>query len=242
MPRKKKAIVSVKNVGKKYGDFEALKNITFDIERGKILAIIGPNGSGKSTLAKIILGLEKPTTGSVLVDRSNRSNPIGYVPQRLKFDRSIPMTVSEFLDLSACRDKKHCATKAQVEEVLHSVGMKDHRDRMLGVLSGGQFQRILIARALLHERELLILDEPDAGVDEESEKAIYEVLKEMNEKRGVTIVVISHELDFVTAYSDTVLCVNCSMVCYGDSKTTLKKDSMVHLYGSKHNHDHHHGH
>lgn len=221
--------ISVKNITKSYGDVLALKDITCDVHQGEMLAIIGPNGSGKSTLAKIILGLEQPDSGNVTIYSERGMRDIGYVPQRFSFDRTVPITVKEFLELQGCKNKDH-EDHSTILEALTSVGIEHLLHRKMGTLSGGQLQRTLVARALLHEKKILILDEPNSNIDVSGEQAMYGLLKKLNTEKGVTIVVISHELEFVSKYADTVLCINCSMVCHGDPKEALAKSAMGHLY------------
>ena len=172
-------ILSLKNVSKKFGEFVALRDISFDIQQGEMIAIIGPNGSGKTTLGKIIIGLEERTSGDIIFSDKRILRSIGYVPQRFDFDRSIPMTVKEFLDLQSCDASAHTCNNAVVQ-ALSLVGMEDHINRQLGVLSGGQLQRVLIARAIMHQKKILLLDEPNAHIDREGEKAMYDVLKQIN--------------------------------------------------------------
>lgn len=229
MSETRETIISVQGITKRYGDVLALRDISFDVHVGEMLAIIGPNGSGKSTLAKIILGLEEANKGIVSINAPHTIRDIGYVPQRFSFDRSTPITVQEFLELQGCKNKEH-EEKQMIKRALTSVGADALANKRLGTLSGGQLQRVLVARALLHEKKILILDEPNASIDVEGEKAMYDLLKELNEKQGVTIIVVSHELEFVSQYAETVLCVNCSMVCHGDPKKILSKHALDHLY------------
>lgn len=225
----KTPIISVQDITKLYGDVFALRDITFDVSKGEMLAIIGPNGSGKSTLAKIILGLESANRGAVAINTERGVHDVGYVPQRFAFDRTIPITVREFLLLQGCANKKH-EEDAEITNALEAVGMPHIIDQQLGTLSGGQLQRVLVARALLHEKKILILDEPNSHIDAAGEQAMYDLLNKVNKEEGVTVIVVSHELEFVSTYADTVLCINCSMVCHGDPKQTLAKDAMNHLY------------
>ena len=232
MPKEKETIISIEDITKEYGGVLALHNITFDIHAGEMLAIIGPNGSGKSTLTKIILGLESANTGKVKIHTKRGIRDIGYVPQRFSFDRTTPITVKEFLELQGCKNKKH-EKHTTIKEALTSVGAEAFMDQRLGTLSGGQLQRVLVARALLHEKKILILDEPNSNIDVKGEQAMYDLLQKVNKEKDVTIIVVSHELEFVSQYADTVLCINCSMVCHGDPKSTLTKKGMHHLYACK---------
>lgn len=240
------AIVQVDNISKVYGDVRAVDAVSFDVEKGDIVAIVGPNGSGKSTLVRMITGLIEPTSGTVRINGKSpdkERDQVGYVPQSFQFDKTLPITVDEFLAVAACDTHEH-KSKDAIDRALNFVEMGIHRDKRLGALSGGQLQRILIARALLHERELLILDEPSSGVDVSAEKEIYKLLREINEKHGTTIIIISHALDFVTSFANTVLCINKQKVCYGSVIDMLGNAGLMEeLYGSvvsinKHKHTH----
>lgn len=176
-----------------------LKDINLNIPKGCYLSIVGENGSCKTTLVKLILGLLKPTSGSIEVN----SNSIGYVPQRLdSFNSQFPITVKEVL---TCHKKTLKNNKTSVDSVLEDVNMTDFKNRLLGMLSGGQQQRILIARALLSNSEIIILDEPSTGVDEANQKDIYSILKKLNIENKKTIISIEHNMDIALNYSTHIL-------------------------------------
>jgi zinc transport system ATP-binding protein len=227
--KQKKEILSVTHLSKVFGEMLVVDDVSFSVEEGDMLAIIGPNGSGKSTLMKMVLGLLTPSQGTVTLHTARGIKDIGYVPQRFTFERSTPITVKEFLDLNGCKEHKHSDPK-EVEKSLALVGAEYLKERQLGNLSGGQLQRVLVARALLHEKKILILDEPNTNIDVKGEKAMYELLKKLNEENHVTIIVISHELEFVSKYAKRVLCMNCSLVCSGKPSKALTKTMMQHLY------------
>lgn len=224
-----KKILSVSHLSKRFGEMLVVDDVDFTVIEGDMLAIIGPNGSGKSTLMKMVLGLLSPTQGSITLHTTRGIQDVGYVPQRFTFERGTPITVKEFLDLHSCKHKEHADPKA-VETALSLVGSLYLIHRQLGNLSGGQLQRVLVARALLHEKKILILDEPNTNIDVKGEKAMYELLKKLNEEQGVTIIVVSHELEFVSKYAKRVLCMNCSLVCEGVPSKTLTAETMKHLY------------
>ncbi len=234
MQRSKK-IISVDGVTKRYGEFVALHDISFDLYQGDILAIIGPNGSGKSTLVKVLLGIERASEGSVIIHTKKGLRSIGYVAQSFSFDRTIPITIYEFMSLDVCRTDEHKAHRMIIDS-LSSVGMGGREDRLLGTLSGGQLQRVLIARALLHKREVIILDEPDANVDIEGEEAIYSLIKTLNEAHSVSFIIVSHELDFVDRFANKVLCLNTDMICHGVPRDVLTPQTMNDLFTKRHKH------
>ena len=225
----KKNILEVKDVSVYYGDFEAVKNIGFKLGEGEILAVIGPNGSGKSTLLKAILGLVEHTGKVKLFGKNIQEvlNRIGYVPQRFSFDETFPITVSEFLELSQFDNKNHTRRK----QVLKEVEMQRFDDKLLGELSGGQLQRVLIARALLNDPEIIFLDEATAGVDMEGEKNFYEIIRHLNEEHGLTIVLISHEINMVYKFATQVVCLNKDLICFGETKEAITQQVMKKLYG-----------
>lgn len=176
-----------------------LNNISLDLPDGIYLSIVGENGSCKTTLIKLILGLLKPTSGSIEVN----SQSIGYVPQRLDtFNSQFPITVKEVL---SCHNKTLKNNNINIDSVLKDVNMLDFKNRLLGMLSGGQQQRVLIARALMGNPEIIILDEPSTGVDEGNQKEIYSILKKLNVEDKKTIISIEHNIDIALNNSTHIL-------------------------------------
>ncbi len=223
-------VASVKNLTVKYGHHLILDNLSFTILEKSITAIIGPNGSGKTTLLKAMLDLI-PFQGTVRILgtslRQARSD-IGYVPQRFSFDTSFPITVTEYLTL-AQKKKNQSAIDTQLEEV----DMRDRSQQLLGELSGGQLQRVLVAKALLNQPRILFLDEPAAGIDIGGERNFYELIQHLNQTHGVTILVVSHEIDIVYKYATQVLCLNKRMLCMGKPREILTSDTLRQLYGQE---------
>ncbi|OIO19226.1 MAG: ABC transporter ATP-binding protein [Candidatus Magasanikbacteria bacterium CG_4_10_14_0_8_um_filter_32_14] len=237
-------LIKVQNLSYKFHDFTALENVSFVIEKGDIVAIIGPNGSGKTTLLQNIIGVLSPTQGSITIDGKKPKDvrqKIGYVPQKFEFDRTIPISVHEFMSLEKCGKKGH--DEKNIIEALREVGLEDIEQKQLGHLSGGQFQRVMIARALLHEKEILIFDEPSTGIDIAGEKTIYDLIKKINEDRGTTCLIVSHELNIVNKYTKSVICLNKEMICFGAPEVVITPETLQKLYGSGtglfHAHDHH---
>ncbi len=230
-----------------------LENITFRIEEGDYVGIIGANGSGKTTLLKTILGLQEPTSGEVLImgkppRQSEDRKRIGYVPQRAtRAEWQFPATVEEIVlsGRTAEVGMFHKLTKADREaaqEAMRHAGIFDLRKRLIGQLSGGQRQRVFIARALAADLCTLILDEPTANVDEASEHAFYVFLKELN-KQGITIILVSHDIDVITQEANTIICINREMVCHLPAKEFVAKHHLEAIYGKKakhimHRHEH----
>jgi zinc transport system ATP-binding protein len=227
------AMIQVKNVSFRYDQSLILDHISFDIKKGDIVAIIGPNGSGKTTLVKNILGLLQPTEGEILIDGKKPKDirhSIGYVPQRFEFDRSTPITLKEFLALETCTSKGHEIDN--IDMYLEMVRLIKYKNERLSSLSGGQFQRAMIARSLLHEKNILIFDEPSTGIDIVGEKTIYDVIKKINKEQGVTCIIVSHELNIVTTYADNVICINNKLVCSGSPEKVITPKTLEKLFGS----------
>lgn len=224
--------IEIRDLQVKYGSHTVIQNLTAHIPKAKITAIIGPNGSGKSTLVKAILGLIPMAKGSVtLFDEPAKAlrGRIGYVPQRFRFDPTFPMTVKEFICLGM---RKHKPNADLLEHTLHDVQLENTiLSQQIGTLSGGQMQRVLIAQATIHRPQLLILDEPEAGVDIVGEKAFYEILERLKTQHGTTILIVSHDISMVQRRVDEVLCLNNKLVCIGPPKQALTENALKDLFG-----------
>lgn len=222
-------VITVKNLTVSYGDQEILKNLSFTIYEGELAIIIGPNGSGKTTLLKAILGLIMARGEIKICDKSPQQAlpEISYVPQRFSFDTTFPITVKEFLTFGI---NKESLTQANLEKRLKEVGMSEYQNSLIGNLSSGQLQRTLIAKALLRRPRLLFLDEPASGIDIEGERHIYELIKYINQKHKVTVLMVSHELDIVYQYATKVLCLNRKLLCSGTPWEVLDNEMLRKLY------------
>ena len=210
----------------------AVEEVSFALTEGQIAILIGPNGSGKSTLLRAILGLV-PFSGEVRVfgmPAAQARRQIGYVPQRLAFDLTLPLTVQEAvrMPLLGARGPDVEATLRHFVEVL---GIADLLDKRLGALSGGQLKRALIARAMVTNPRLLLLDEPEAGIDVGGEQTLYELLGQLVSHHRLTALVCSHELDLVFRYAGQVLCLNRRLQCTGPPAEVLTVDALARLYG-----------
>jgi zinc transport system ATP-binding protein len=192
-------LIDITDMSFSYENNRILENISLNINKGDYVGIIGANGTGKSTLLKLILGLLSPEVGNIIRQEDN----IGYVPQvGLTIKSDFPATVEEVVLLSLCSriglfrrtKKKHMDL---VDHILEIVGMNDYKHQLIGKLSGGQQQKVLIAKALINEPSMLILDEPNAGIDEASQRKLYELLKNLNKEQGITIVMVTHSVDSV---------------------------------------------
>ena len=221
-----------------------LTDVSLAVAPGEIVTILGPNGSGKSTLLRALLGIVPATGGRVV---RGEGLVIGYVPQRLAVDRTLPMTVRRFLSLP--RRVGDAAAMA----ALARVGVPDVAQRQMADLSGGQFQRVLLARALLAGPDLLVLDEPTQGLDQPGEAAFYRLIEEVRRETGVAVLMVSHDLHVVMAASDRVICLNGHICCEGTPRVVstapeyralfgLGTQGALALYQHVHDHSHDGGH
>ncbi|MFA6160920.1 MAG: metal ABC transporter ATP-binding protein [Patescibacteria group bacterium] len=223
--------VSVKNLKIRYGSHVVLNGLNFEIEKGNIAAVIGPNGSGKTTLFKALLGLI-PYEGEIKIFQKSIKNAlkrIAYVPQHFDFDRTLPITVDEFLSFASN------GKSINAKEICREVSVDILAEKLIGDLSGGQLQRVLIAQALIKDPDLLFLDEPSAGIDIEGSKAFYDLIKHINKEHDVTILLISHEMSMVSDLADQILCLNRDLVCNGPPREVLTKKVLDKLYGPEMN-------
>jgi ABC-type Mn2+/Zn2+ transport system ATPase subunit len=223
-------ILEVKDLSVFYGDYQAVNNVSFELRAGEILAIIGPNGSGKSTLLKAILELVDYTGRVRILGKKPKLvlDDIGYVPQRFSFEKGFPLTVVEFLELS----QKNSKDTQRRKQALKEVEMNKSENKLIGELSGGQLQRVLIARALLNDPKIIFLDEATSGIDAEGEKNFYEIIQHLNKVHGLTIVLISHELNMVYKFASQVVCLNRDLICFGQTKEAITNEVISKLYGN----------
>jgi len=225
-----------------YGGVQVLDGVDVHVDPGEIVTLVGPNGSGKSTLVKVLLGVLRPDAGTI---RRKPGLRLGYVPQKLHIDASLPLTVARFLSLP----KRQPADK--IAAVAARTGIEGLEDRQMIALSGGQFQRVMLARALLAEPELLILDEPTAGLDQQGEAAFYELLAAVRAETGLGVFMVSHDLHVVMSASDRVVCLNHHVCCSGTPTVVKNAPEYRALFGYgthgtlalyQHDHDHAHHH
>ncbi len=236
------SLVSLKNVSVTMGSQAALNDVSISIEAGEITTIVGPNGSGKTTLLRLIIGALSANSGQVI--RASGLS-IGYVPQALKIDATLPMTVTRFLSLP----KRHSVEGTSA--ALHRAGAGQIADRQIMALSGGQFQRVLLARALLDQPQLLILDEPTTGLDQPGAAAFYHQIEEVRRSLGCAVLMVSHDLHVVMSASDKVICLNGHVCCHGTPEVVASAPEYRELFGTgtqgtlalyKHDHRHAHSH
>ncbi|WP_299927729.1 metal ABC transporter ATP-binding protein [uncultured Pelagimonas sp.] len=236
------ALIRAEGLSVKRGATTVLRDVDFSIEAKEIVTIVGPNGSGKSSLMKALIGAVPASAGKVTRKAKLR---LGYVPQSLSVDPSMPMTVERFLDLP------HQATAQDRAEALAEAGAEDLATRQLTDLSGGQFQRAMLARALLNRPEILLLDEPTTGLDQPGQADFYRKIEELRDQLGCAVLMVSHDLHVVMSASDRVLCVNGHICCEGHPEVVAQAEEYRALFGSgtggtlalyRHQHSHHHHH
>ena len=234
------SLLSADHVCVRFGAEEVLHDISLKIERGEIVTILGPNGSGKSTLLRALLGIVPVAEGRILREAGLR---VGYVPQRLTIDRTMPITVRRFLSLPTR------VTDRAAAEALARVGMAGQEREQMTTLSGGQLQRVLLARALLGKPQILMLDEPTSGLDQPGEAAFYRLIEEVRAETGAAVLMISHDLHVVMAASDRVICLNGHICCEGTPRVVSNAPEYRALFGLgtqgalalyRHEHDHAH--
>lgn len=219
-------VIQIKNLVFSYDGEPVLKDICLDVLQGEFLGIIGPNAGGKSTLLKLITGLLKPQRGSVRVlggPPCEVSARIGYTPQHVLFPHDFPINVEEAVLLGRLGQTRPCfgydrKDKAIARQAMEAVEIWPLREKLLSELSGGQLQRVLIARSLACEPEILLLDEPTANIDVRVEEDIFALLKQYNEK--MTILVVSHDVTFISSYVTRVACLNRTLVCHATAELT----------------------
>jgi zinc transport system ATP-binding protein len=232
------ALIAAEGLEVRFGKVPVLHGVSLRIERGEIVTVVGPNGSGKSTLLRCLIGAERPVAGRILKAAGLR---LGYVPQRLHIDPTLPITVRRFLDLP------RRVAPADAREALAQAGAAGLEGRQMADLSGGQFQRVLLARAILSRPDLLLLDEPTQGLDQPGSAAFYQSLEGIRARLGCAILLVSHDLHVVMSASDRVICLNGHVCCEGTPAVVSAAPAYRELFGTgtqgalalyRHDHDH----
>ena len=232
-------LISARNISVSYSGERIIDGVSLEIMPGEIVTLIGPNGSGKTTLVRALLGLTALESGEVI----RRATRIGYVPQSFARDRSMPMTARRFVAaFGGGSDREALAALART-------GAEDTADRQMASLSGGEMARVALARAILRKPDVLVLDEPLAGVDVAGEAALYALIARLRGETGTAIFLVSHDLHIVMATADRVVCLNRHVCCVGDAKSVVRDPAFAAMFGSDlaaelavyiHRHDHDH--
>lgn len=233
-------LISIENLSVSFGDAPILQGVDMSLDRGEIVTIVGPNGSGKSTLLRTIIGAIKPTSGKI-VKRANLK--IGYVPQKLHIDRTLPLSVRRFMSLPIRASQSDILASLERASIAHVA------DKMITDLSGGQLQRVLLARALLNDPDVLILDEATQGLDQPGSAAFYQLIEEVRNATDCSVLMVSHELHVVMSASDRVICLNGHVCCHGTPQVVATAPEYRALFGTGtkgtlalYRHEHHHSH
>lgn len=240
MLQKNDSLISLDNAGIFRDRKWLVRGVSMTVEPGEIVTLIGPNGSGKSTTAKMALGVHKPSEGTA---RQRNGLKIGYVPQKLSIDWTLPLTASRFMGLTSQISAK------EIDRAMASTDTLHLQKSEVRSLSGGEFQRVLLARAIARKPDLLVLDEPVQGVDFNGEIALYELIKNIRDEIKCGVLLISHDLHVVMAATDRVVCLNGHVCCSGTPKAVTSSDEYKSLFGARatsglaiyeHSHDHEH--
>ncbi|EEZ4381379.1 zinc ABC transporter ATP-binding protein ZnuC [Escherichia coli] len=234
------SLVSLENVSVSFGQRRVLSDVSLELKPGKILTLLGPNGAGKSTLVRVVLGLVTPDEG--VIKRHGKLR-IGYVPQKLYLDTTLPLTVNRFLRL---RPRTH---KEDILPALKRVQAGHLIDAPMQKLSGGETQRVLLARALLNQPQLLVLDEPTQGVDVNGQVTLYDLIDQLRRELDCGVLMVSHDLHLVMAKTDEVLCLNHHICCSGTPEVVSLHPEFISMFGPhgaeqlgiyRHHHNHRH--
>lgn len=238
-----KNIIEINNISFAYEDGESiLENVSLNIHKGDYIGFVGPNGAGKTTLIKIILGLLRPASGQIKIFKEDIKkfkewHRIGYVPQKVEgFDKNFPMTVSDLVLLGIIKKgffgiRNKDSDLKIVKEVLDKVGMWGYKDKMIGDLSGGQLQRVFIARALVNDPEVIFLDEPTTGVDKESRDNFFALLQKLNKEMCITLVIVSHDIERITKEVMHIVCINKTLTCHTTPEEFIEESLSTNLFG-----------
>jgi zinc transport system ATP-binding protein len=238
------SIVEINNLTVQYPDVKALDDVSFTVNQGDFLGIIGPNGAGKSTLFDVMLNLNTKYQGVLKffgedIKKSKKYlKEIGYVPQKPIFEKNFPATVNDVVRMGLRKE----SDENKIDKILQQLWIHELSNRRIGELSGGQLQRVFIAKALVNNPKILILDEPVTGIDQQSIELFYSILRELNSKQKITIIWSSHDLDAVNKLANHVACLNRTLFFHGMSEKFFSDDKLVKQYSeaSMQEHMHHH--
>ncbi len=234
------SLITLENISVTFGQRRVLSDVSLKLQPGRILTLLGPNGAGKSTLVRVVLGLIQPAGGKLTRPADLR---IGYVPQKLHLDSTLPLTVDRFMRL------RPGVKRADILPALKRVQAGHLLDYPLQKLSGGETQRVLLARALLNQPQLLVLDEPTQGVDVNGQVALYDLIDQLRRELNCGVLMVSHDLHLVMAKTDEVLCLNQHICCSGTPEVVAQHPEFISMFGPRgaeqlaiyrHHHNHRH--
>jgi zinc transport system ATP-binding protein len=238
-------LASLKNISLQLNDQQILKDISLEIKKGEITTLIGPNGGGKTSIARILIGILKPSSGKVFIQKNTK---IGYIPQRLEIEKTIPLRVIDFLKLSTQTNSEE-----QLITIAKKVGINNILQKSLHQISGGQMQKTLLARALMNNPEILVLDEPTSNMDISAQAEFYDLIEAISKQEHCAILLISHDLHIVMQKTNQVICVNHHICCEGSPESINSHPEYLSLFSQRgkldkvnniaiypHHHDHQH--
>ncbi len=242
-----KAIIETKNISVHYGQTEALKDVSFAIEKGDFVGLAGPNGAGKTTLIKAILGLLPVSKGKIELfgktkEKFNEWGKIGYLPQKFSTINALfPATVDEIVILGLLSQKKFpkritANDQKKVNDILRELDISDLKKRMLLELSGGQQQKVLLARALVSNPEILIFDEPSTALDPESRESFFQLIQKLNKQNGIAIILITHDTGYIGQYANKLLYIDKSLIYFGKFSDFCRDEKMNSYFGKYEQH------
>ncbi|MDI6890968.1 MAG: metal ABC transporter ATP-binding protein [Thermodesulfovibrionales bacterium] len=233
-------ILSVEGLSFRYNSAEVLSDVSFSVNVGDYIGLVGPNGSGKTTLIKIIFGLIKPQKGSIFLFGANSWNfkdwyRVGYLPQRTLFNPYFPATVKEIVSLGLFSKKEseviNKSKETMIDKAMRLMDVLDIKNKLIGELSGGQQQRVLVARAIVNEPELLILDEPTTALDPEVRENFFHILREFNQDKNVTIILVTHDIGSIGKYASRLLYLDKKVIFYGSFEEFCLSENMTDYFG-----------
>lgn len=235
-------LIQADNISHQFGKESVLENISFTIKRHQIITLIGPNGAGKSTLLKILLKLIRPTQGTV---NQQPNLIIGFMPQKIQVDPALPLTVEQFLMLGLSNQQRQSTNNiTELKQNFKDLKLESLLETPIQKVSGGEMQRVLLARAIIRKPDLLVLDEPVQGVDIQTQSELYHLINEIKDKLNCGILMVSHDLHIVMKTTDEVLCLNKHMCCSGHPQAVSENPSFLQLFGSESEdialYEHHH--
>jgi len=234
------SLIELHDICVDFNQLRVLDRVSLTLDKGKITTLIGPNGAGKSTLVRVLLGLQSITSGNIVKQRKLK---IGYVPQKLKLNDTLPLTVERFIKLAGKYSQQ------ETNDALRLVGAEHLTRNDMHKLSGGETQRVLLARALLQRPDILVLDEPAQGVDVQGQIDLYDLINTIRQRFGCGVFMVSHDLHLVMAKTDEVICLHHHVCCSGTPEHITKHPSYIELFGDRsqetlafyhHHHEHHH--
>ncbi len=240
-------VISIEKLSYSYNSIEVLSGISCDMEQGDYIGLVGPNGSGKSTLIRLMLGLLVPSSGNVRLYGRDASEMkyrerIGYLPQKMSFfNPYFPSSVREVVTMGLLSKKRFpkrfdAADEQKIDRTMEMLNISDIRHKMIGGLSGGQQQRVFIARALVNEPELLFLDEPTTALDPETRESFFEILSTLNRQKGVTVVLVTHDIGTIGKYASRLLYIDKEIIFYGGFDDFCLSGDMTKFFGASSQH------